>query len=69
MPRKRKDPRNDLVVQATNCEDFVLVPRRLIESLKDEINSLRDALRLPDRVWESPQSVDAVARPDGISKG
>lgn len=57
---QREVSKGALTVQASECEDFVLVPVSLLKSLRAEIDELRDSLGLPKRLWETPLAVDAV---------
>lgn len=51
-----------ITVQPNETEEFALVPVRLLQSLREEIDDLRTQLGLPERQWEqaSADTVDQV---------
>lgn len=59
MGKTNRTP-DSITVQARDCEEFVLVPRRFLKSLREEIDGLRAQLGLPARQWEPAPAADAV---------
>lgn len=64
MSKPRK-PSKTFTVQPGDCEDFVLAPVSLINSLRNEIDGLRAQLGLPARVWTAETA--AEERDDQLS--